>query len=80
MEDYGFTEDPKMVRVDFFKPSGKWYTTVALKFDSFYSHEELLQDTFKRCLKEQYPMMLSCTAICLSPYHEHSHPLMSKGI
>ena len=28
----GYSEDETMVRVDFFKPSGKWYTTEAVKW------------------------------------------------
>ena len=80
----GFTTKQGMVRVDFFKPSGKWYTTEEMHWDRYYSYGnnedsvfESTHDTFKRCLREQigdqYKGMI---AICLEPYHEHSYPLM----
>lgn len=28
----GYIDDPSMVMVDFFKPSGKWYCTEAVKW------------------------------------------------
>lgn len=88
----GYIIDPRMVRVDFFKPSGKWYTTEAIKWDRYrsnittnnpnnigetsYEHPE---DTFKRCLIEQLGLRLSdLVAVCLEPYHEHGYPLMIK--
>lgn len=77
----GFTVNENMVRVDFWKPSGKWYDTVELEWDNYGSREykigdELIHDTFRRCLKEQfsghYKGML---ATCLEPYHINSHPI-----
>lgn len=78
----GYSDDPKMVRVDFFKESGKWYDTVALRWDRYSSKDdqgkviELIHDTFRRCLREQFPnIYLGMRAVCLKPYHEHSHPI-----
>jgi len=73
-----------MVRVDFWKPSGKWYDTEAIKWDRYRSTDkkgttELIHDTFKRCLRQQLGDRLSSmVATCLEPYHENSHPLMVK--
>lgn len=79
MGDYGFCLNPEMVRVDLFKLSGKWYTTLELKWDRFLVNQgntELIADTFERCMREQYPNYKEYRAVCLNPYHEQSHPLM----
>jgi len=74
----GFTMNNNMVRVDFFRKSGKWYSAVSLNWDTYESKEgELIYDIFRRCLKEQYPnSFIDMWAVCLKPYHIHSHPLM----
>ena len=71
-----YSNNPSHIRVDFFKPSGKWYTTEVLIFDSYYSNDEAITDTFKRCLYQQFPQFESYNAVTLEPYHEHEHPLM----
>lgn len=83
----GFTTDEHMVRVDIFKEKGKWYATIALKWDRYTcgnpqdgsNDYESLHTTFQRCMKEQYPdKFKDMWAICLDPYHELSHPQMIK--
>ena len=69
-----------MVRIDFFKESGKWYTTIAIKFDNYHTEDEHIRDTFDRCIKEQVKGLKGMTAVCLDPYHEHSHPLLTKVV
>ena len=78
-----YSENPQSVRVDFFRPTGKWYTTKVIIFDRWYGTnesdeiEETIHDTFKRCLREQLGGRLNgMIAVCLEPYHEHAHPLM----
>jgi hypothetical protein len=73
-----YSDRPGHCRVDFFKPSGKWYTTEAVDFDDFY-HEPLIHDAFHKALKKHFNGMsrlAGMTAVCLEPYHEHEHPLM----
>jgi hypothetical protein len=77
-----YSDDVDSVRVDIWKQSGKWYETVALKWDRYSSKDEngkiveLINDTFRRCMKEQYPgNWKGMRAICLEPYHENSHPI-----
>jgi hypothetical protein len=79
----GFTANENMVRVDFFKPSGKWYTTEEMNWDKYISgsnidgNYEHIIDTFKRCVAEQFQGYFNgMRAVCLEPYHEYSHPLM----
>lgn len=80
-----YCEDPAYCRVDFFKESGKWYTTEAVKFIGEWkgSSENLIHDALKRSLREHFkddPSRLQgMTAVCLEPYHEHSHPLTVRS-
>lgn len=73
-----FSEHADSVRVDFFKASGKWYTTIAMKWTGPF--EGSLRKSFAISLRDALRMsdeMLrfsGLTAICLDPYHEHSHP------
>lgn len=88
----GFTTNESRVRVDFFKPSGKWYGTGSIDMDAFYEgliHECVLQ----ACEREQADkngqwgytftpaewLAGGGTIVCLEPYHEHSHPVMLRG-
>lgn len=77
----GYTEDDSYVRVDFFKPSGKWYTTEGVKWTGSYDHG-LIHDELAKSLRDHFaddPLMLSeMDAVCLEPYHEHSHPIQIK--
>ena len=71
-----YSNRPQMVRVDFFKESGKWYDTIEMEW-LHYSGRMLIHDAFIRSLQAccngfYYDM----TAVCLKPYHENSHPVM----
>jgi len=79
----GYSEDEAMVRVDFFKESGKRYTTEAVKWTGEYS-SGLIHEEFKKALLNHFkssPMRLSdMDAVCLHPYHQHACPLcIRKG-
>lgn len=83
-----YSNEPNMVRVDFFKPGGKWYTTEAIKWDRYKCCEhatveyEDLATTLKRCLREQLKpegRLSDMVAVCLEPYHEHAHPQMVRN-
>ncbi|MFX0184074.1 MAG: hypothetical protein ACFE95_13410 [Candidatus Hodarchaeota archaeon] len=78
----GYIADDSYVRVDFFKPSGKWYTTESVKWTGEWSKDEggLIHDEFAKSLRDHFasnPDRLSdMIAICLKPYHELSHPIL----
>ena len=79
-----YSDDPEMVRVDFFKPSGKWYCTEAVKWTGEWKGTmQLIHDAFKKSLQDHFkdvPDRLSdMDAICLDPYHELSHPIQLKA-
>ena len=80
----GYTEDPSMVRVDFFKSTGKWYTTEAVKWTgSWKGSEQLIHNAFAQSLRDHFkerPTRLSdMDAICLHPYYEMEHPIQIKS-
>ena len=77
-----YSDNDNMVRVDFFKSSGKWYTTEAVEWLD-YSKKVLIHDAFKNALRNHFndnPYRLSdMDAICLEPFHEHAHPVQLKN-
>jgi hypothetical protein len=73
-----YDEDPGMCRVDFFRPSGKWYTTVAVKFrDENWKGDGGVgpHEALRNALRDTGTMLKGMTAICLEPYHELSYPI-----
>jgi len=74
----GYNEKDEMVRVDFFKESGKWYCTEAVRW-LHYSGDVLIHDAFKASLEKHLGNRLAgMTAVCLEPHHEYAHPIMMK--
>lgn len=72
----GFDVNENMVRVDLWKPSGKWKYTISLKWYPFSSKIESIHEIFRRCMNEQYPGKFEgLRATCLEPYCEYSHPI-----
>jgi hypothetical protein len=50
----GFTTDDAMVRVDFFKPRGKWYTTEAVKWTGEWAGPSLIYREFAKSLRDHF--------------------------
>lgn len=75
----GYITDDTQVRVDFFKPSGKWYCTESMKWKGYNGliHDEF-KDSLRDHLKDDKGRLSGMIAVCLEPYNEHSHPLMIK--
>ena len=72
-----FSNEPNDCRVDFFKPSGKWYATESVYFSGkHYSKDTDIHTAFRNALEstlgDRYNGM---QAVCLEPYHELSHPI-----
>jgi hypothetical protein len=79
-EMMGYSEDEAMVRVDFFKPSGKWYTTEAIKWTGAWKDGTLIHDEFAKSLRDGLGNRLKeMDAICLEPYHQNEHPIQIKA-
>ena len=75
----GYTEDESMVRVDFFRPSGKWYTTEGVKWTGGY-RDCCIFSAFRQSLRDHLgDRLCDMDAVCLEPYHEHSYPIQVKA-
>lgn len=78
----GYIENDRMVRVDFFAESGKWYTIEAVLWTGGYGSPVLIHEAFATSLRDHFkdnPNRLNqLDAVCLEPYHEFSHPIMLK--
>ena len=70
----------KEVRVDIWKPRGKWYTTLEIiwsRDDTEESEVWPMKDIFRHILSEQEGNRFDgYWASCLHPYHENAHPIM----
>lgn len=76
-----YSDDPRMVRVDFFKPSGKWYTTEAVLWTGRYLGG-LIHEQFAKSLNDHFgeeQRLREMDAICLEPYHINAHPIQIKN-
>lgn len=83
----GYSDAENSVRVDFFKESGKWYTTEAVKWLTWKGwtpegEGKHIHAAFAEALNAAGiglgGRLTGMTAVCLEPYHENAHPLMVK--
>lgn len=78
-----YSDNPASVRVDFFRPSGKWYTTEAVRWLTYNTKVKLIHEAFKEALVEHLKeadgtlRLGGMTAVCLDPWHENAHPQMT---
>ena len=77
-EKMGFSEKDSMVRVDFFKDTGKWYCTEAIDFHDVYNVDDIIYACRFAIKRHVVNRLSGMTAIILEPYHENSHPIMLK--
>lgn len=77
-----YSDKADQVRVDFFKQSGKWYTTEAVIWTGKWDGTTDIHESFSKSLRDHFketPDRLSeMDAICLDPYHEHTHPIQIR--
>ena len=75
----GYSTEENVVRVDIFKPSGKWMTDIALTWTGGWSKDTTIHSAFEYSLKSYrkdfYDHFEGCTVVCLEPYHELSPPI-----
>ncbi len=72
-----YSDQAHMCRVDFWKPSGKWYVTESVDFFGLYD-EELIHEAFKKALDRHFggvKRLSGMRATCLQPYHKFEHPI-----
>jgi hypothetical protein len=74
-----YSNSSNMVRVDFFKESGKWYTTEAMEWLSYEKeiHQAFIDSLRAAFIKgDGHARYSGMTAVCLQPYSKNEHPLM----
>ena len=74
-----YSENESSVRVDFFKSSGKWYMTKAIDWTGGYKNC-CIHEAFEKSLFDNFGNAFTeFDAVCIEPYHEHSHPIQRKA-
>ncbi len=78
----GYTSKESQVRVDIFKASGKWYTTIEVDMNDVFEFP-FIHDALKMCLeKTTWKPAVSKKdsdgwfAVCLEPYHVTPYPIV----
>lgn len=76
----GYDVSDSKVRVDRFKPRGKWYDSFSIDMEKYYKAPSI-HDAIKEAILEQTHVrsLEEWTFVCLEPYHQHSHPIMIVG-
>lgn len=74
-----FSDNPGMVRVDFFRPSGKWYMTEAHDMSDFYN-EPVIHDAVCKMLERDGRLLTHFDILVLEPYHKNAYPVMLKAV
>ena len=85
-----YSTSPSRCRVDFFKPSGKWYEAESIQFPTNSAlYDGQIPSAFGWALYHglressvENPTsrirMLGMITVCLDPYHAHAYPQMMK--
>lgn len=77
-----YSDNAKMVRVDFFKQSGEWYCTEAVEWTGGYLNRQVY-DAFSDSLAKHFGDVIrhaNMIAVCLDPYPDHSRPIMVHNV
>jgi hypothetical protein len=72
-----YSTNTAMCRVEFFRETGKWYTTESLVLN--YSHPKgPIGALLQACDEQLEGRLKGMWAVCFDPYHEHGYPVMVK--
>ena len=75
----GFNVDDAVCRVEFFKQSGKWYITEAVRMINYdASPVEILKESLREHFTDAPERMSEMTAVCIEPYSKHPFPVMVR--
>lgn len=70
-----YSENSGMVRVDYFKPSGKWYMTEAHDMSDYYNDLDI-HKAIEAMLERDGRNLKHFTRVILEPYHRNAYPIM----
>lgn len=71
-----YTTNSGMVRVDYFRQSGKWYMTEELDMSGFYDHGIYPAQAVRAALEAKGRLFPHFHKVVLDPYVESSYPVM----
>lgn len=77
-----YSNEESACRIDFFKPSGKWYTTAAIRMEYESTENHLGIIAALRADPGQFRMpdgafrFAGMWAVVIDPFHKHAHPQM----
>lgn len=72
----GYSNNPGSVRVDFFKPGGKWYMTEDLDMVRFWDFGIAPHEAVEAALEVKGRNLKRFTRVVLKPYHKSAYPVM----
>jgi hypothetical protein len=75
----GYAISDSVVRADRFKPSGKWYDSIALEMGDFFERNGIHEAIKAAMLRQGVALEKDWSLVVLDPYHKHSHPIMLRG-
>lgn len=70
-----YANNPGMVRVDYFKPSGKWYMTEAHDMSGYYNEPDIFL-AVEKALRDAGRWKPHFTIVVMEPYHKNAYPIM----
>ena len=75
-----YSENSGSVRVDYFKPSGKWAYTNSVDMSDYWDVPSV-HDAVRSAILDAFGVLDESyyTIVVLEPYHKHAHPIMIGG-
>lgn len=70
-----YSNNPGMVRVDYFRPSGNWYMTEAHDMSAYYNVPDIYE-AVEQMLRRADRWKPHFTQVVLEPYHKNAYPVM----
>jgi hypothetical protein len=73
-----YSNNSGSVRVEFFKPSGKWYMTEAWDMSKYYSTGPTPYDAVKKMFEDKgkSEQLTRFIVVVNDPYHENAYPVI----
>lgn len=71
-----YSAKSSVVRVDYFKPSGKWYMTEALDMTGFFDYGIYPAEAVRAALVKAGRLCPGLNKVVIDPYVESSYPVM----
>jgi len=70
-----YNDNPGMVKVDYYKPGGKWYMTEAHDMSDFYNEPDI-HKAVREMLARDGRLLTHFTIVVDEPYHKNAYPVM----